>query len=225
LIRNILPFAAALAFTFSAASVAAQEAPVTALDKQLSRIDFAITGVGIFNKDVSGPVLSKAAPDAGNIVTQTPSNTFGALATIRYIVKPYMGFEFNYGFARYTENFSNITGVEANIGVQSKVNEYTIGYVVTPPHTIFGYQPYASAGAGSTGFAPTAGGGLGLTTQARATYYYAVGIQKEYFDSHFGLRGGFRQAFFLAPDFGQNFLTILKHTTTSEPQIGVYVKF
>src|ERR1700743_294019 len=57
LIRNVLPFAAALAFTFSAAAAVALDAPVTGLDKQLSRIDFAVQGVGMFGKTVQGPII------------------------------------------------------------------------------------------------------------------------------------------------------------------------
>jgi hypothetical protein len=221
LIRKVLFIAAALAFTFSAA---AQE-PLTPLEKHLSRMDLAVSAVGIFNKEVSGNVIPTGAPNAGQLLIDSPSNTVGALATLRYVAKPFVGLEFNYGFARYTQDYSNVSGIQSNIGVQTKVNEYTIGYVVTPAHTFFGFQPFASAGAGSTGFSPTAGGGLGLKTQARATYYYSAGIQQDLFSSHFGVRAAFRQVFFLAPDYGQNFLTIKQHTISSEPAIGFYLKF
>jgi hypothetical protein len=219
LIRNVLPFAAALAFTFSAAAAVAQEAPVTGLDKQLSRIDFAVQGVGMFNKTVQGPVIPTGAPNAGSSISDQPSNTLGALVTLRYVAKPFVGFEGNYGYARYTQNYSNIGGV------QSQANEYTLGYIVTPAHTIFDFQPFVSAGAGSIGFRPTPRGGQGLKIQARAVYYYSAGLQKEYFSEHFGLRAGFRQLFFLAPDYGQNYLTIKQRSTTYEPSLGFYLKF
>lgn len=219
MIRNVLPFAAALAFTFSAAVAVAQEAPVTGLDKQLSRIDFAVQGVGMFGTTVHGPIIPTSAPNAGTSIIDEPSNTLGALVTLRYVAKPFLGFEGNYGYARYTQNYSNIGGVQA------QTNEYTLGYIVTPAHTIFDFQPFVSAGAGSIAFRPTPRGGQGLKTQARAVYYYSVGLQKEYFSEHFGLRGGFRQLFFLAPDFGQNYLTIKQRTTTYEPSLGFYLKF
>jgi hypothetical protein len=219
LIRNVLPFAAVLAFTFSAAAAFAQEAPPTALDKQLSRIDFGVQGVGMFNKTVQGTVPGTAAHESGPTVSDQPSNTLGALVTLRYVAKPFVGFEGNYGYARYTENYSNIGGV------QTQANEYTLGYLVTPAFTIFDFQPFVSAGAGSIGFRPTPRGGQGLTIQARAVYYYSLGLQKEYFSEHFGLRGGFRQLFFLAPDYGQNYLTIKQRTTTYEPSVGFYLKF
>ena len=194
-------------------------AQVTATQKQLDRIDFAISGAGEFNKVVSGTVLPANAPNSGRTLSDSPSNTVGALVGLRYIAKPYVGFEFNFAYARYTQNFSY-----APFGVQNNADEYTIGYVVTPPHTVFGFQPFASVGAGSTKFQPTRGGGQNLNSQARATYYYSLGLQDEVIP-HFGVRVSFRQAFFLAPDFGQNYLTNKQHTFTSEPTIGFYARF
>jgi hypothetical protein len=220
LIRNVLPLAAALAFTFTATvAVAQQDVPPTALQKQLDRIDFAVTGIGMFNKTVSGPILPTGAANFGQSIVDSPSNTLGALVTLRYISKPYVGFEGNYGYARYTENYSNIGGV------QTQATEYTLGYLVTPNFKILDFQPFASVGAGSIGFKPTPRGGQGLNVQARAVYYYNVGIQKEFLSEHFGLRGGFRELFFLAPDYGQNYLTIKQRSTTYEPFAGFYLKF
>jgi hypothetical protein len=219
LIRNVLPLAAALALTFSAVvAVAQQEVPPTALQKQLDKVDLGVTGIGMFNKTVSGPIIPTGAANFGQSIIDSPSNTLGALVTLRYIAKPYFGFEGNYGYARYTENYSNIGGV------QTQATEYTLGYLVTPDVNIFGLKPFASVGAGSIGFKPTPRGGQGLTIQARAVYYYNVGVQKDV-SEHFGLRGGFRQLFFLAPDYGQNYLTIKQRSITSEPFAGFYLRF
>ena len=212
---------AVLASAFGTAS-AQQDTPQTLLDRQLSRMDFAISGAGMFNRNVSGPIIPTGAPNAGTTLLQSPSNTVGALVTIRYIVKPLVGFEFNYGYARYTENYSY---PPPTLGVQTRANEYTVGYVFTPDHKFFGFQPFVSAGLGSTGFKPTPHGGESLPEQARATYYYSAGIQQEYFSSHFGLRASFRQLFFLAPDFLQNYYDIKKQTITSEPTVGFYLRY
>jgi len=220
LIRKAFPFLAAFLFASLVAGAHAQtEAPPpTKLQKQLDKLDLSIAGVGIFNNTVSGTILP-SAPNQGLEMTQHGSNTLGALVTLRYVAKPYFGFEGNYGYARYTENFSNIGGV------QTQANEYTLGYLATPAFTIFDFQPFVSVGAGSIGFRPTPRGGQGLTIQARAAYYYSAGIQKEYFSEHFGFRASFRQLFFLAPDYGQNYLTIKQRTITSEPSVGFYLKF
>jgi hypothetical protein len=56
-------------------------------------------------------------------------------------------------------------------------------------------------------------------------YYYDGGLEDSLFTPHFGVRLQFRQVFFKAPDFGQNYLTIQQHTSTIEPGIGFYLKF
>lgn len=224
MIRKVLPVLAA--FALSACSLHAQEPTVTPFQKQFQRLDFGVVAAAMFNKSVSGPVNAKTgAPNQGQIVGDAPSNTVGAVATIRYVARPFVGFEFNYGYARYTQNYSNVPGQAGNIGAQANATEYTFGYLITPNHQFLGLDPFVSVGAGVTAFRPTPGGGLGYNPQARATYYYNVGVQHQFTDSHFGARAGFRQSFFLAPDFGQNYLTILQRTTSSEPYFGFFVKF
>lgn len=223
MIRKVLPLAAAFALTISAAH--AQE-PLTPFQKQISRVDFAVAANGLFNKSVSGPVVAKTtAANQGQTVGDDPSNTVGALVTIRYVAKPFVGLEFNYGYARYTQNYSGVPGNQPSIGAQAQANEYSFGYLITPNHQFFGLEPFASVGAGAMAFRPTPGGGLGYNPQARAMYYYNVGLQHQFTDSHFGARVGFRQDIFLAPDFGQNYLTIVKRTYSSQPYFGFFVKF
>lgn len=214
-----------LALTSTSVLAAAQTVS-TPLSRQLARVDLGISGAGIFNSNVSGPVLPNAS-NTGKTLNLSPSNTFGALVTLRYVAKPYVGIEGNYSYARYTENFSGPATGPFNSSVfqvQTQANEFSLGYLVTPPHQIFGLQPYASVGAGSMEFKPTAGGGQGEPKQARAVYYYSVGVQQN-FNSYLGFRAGFRQNIFLAPDFGQNYLTIKKRSITTEPNIGVYFRF
>ncbi len=201
--------------------ISAASAQVTPLQKQLDRIDIAISAAGEFTRTVSGPILP-SAPNTGLIVSENASTTVGGNFNLRYVAKPFVGFEFNYGYARYTENFSYPA---PSLGAQTGANEFTFGYLMTPAHDIHGFQPYVSVGAGSTEFKPTRNGGLGLKTQARMTYYYSVGLQQDVFGPHFGLRAGFRQKFFLAPDFGQNYFTIKQRTFTSEPTLGIYARF
>jgi len=231
LIRKAFPILAAFLFASLVAGAHAQtEAPPpTALQKQLDKLDLSIAGVGIFNNTVSGTVVP-VAPNEGLAMTQSGSNTLGALVSIHYPAKPYFGLEFNYSYARYTENYSGpaiasfLPNGITDFQVQTKVSEYTFGYLITPPYTIFGLQPFASAGAGPMAFNPTPGGGQSLPEKARMTYYYSLGMQKDV-SPHFGLRVGFRELFFLDPDFGQNYLTILKHATTLEPMAGFYIRY
>jgi hypothetical protein len=169
-------------------------------------------------------------------LTQDASNTLGALVTLRYTKSPLLGAEFNYGYARYTENFTNtpfpgctpstsVTGcVYLPGGAQTKANEFTIGYVAHGPQ-LLGIQSFASVGLGSMAFTPTTFGGQGLQERARAAYYYSIGGEMPVLSNHFGIRVQWRQVFFKAPDFGENYLTINKRTFTSEPGVGFYLHF
>jgi hypothetical protein len=235
LTRKALPFLAAALFALSVRSAPAQDptaVPETKFQKTLHRFDLGIFGAGIYNSTVSGPVLSQAAPNANLPITQFGSNTLGALITLRYIARPYVGLEYNYGYARYTENYegAGVAGFTTSTSsdlfqVQTKAAEYTLGYVVTPDHTFFGLFPFVSAGAGTLAFKPTPKGGEEEPEKARMVYYYSLGVQQSYANGHFGLRAGFRELFFLDPDFGQNYLTILKHATTYEPVAGFYFRY
>ncbi len=191
----------------------------TQLQRQLANVDFGLQAVGQFTKSVSGPVVLPAV-DSGQVVTQSVSNTVGFLGTLRYSPKPYLGAEFNGTYIRYTETYN-----VAPLQIQTQANEFTFGYLVTPPYRIFGVKPYASVGAGTIRFAPTRGGGQGAPSEGRLAEYYNVGVQKEVLSDNFGVRVGFRQVFFEAPDFVQNYLTIRKHTYTTEPVIGFYLRF
>jgi hypothetical protein len=228
LIRKLILLAALLCIT-AATALAQDEVPVSKLSRTLSRIDFAVQLTDQITKSNSG-VITANGPNTGTAATQSASNSLGGLGTLRYIQRPYLGFEFNYDYSRVNETYNGVQSLTTGgtTTVQTNANEYTLGYVVTPPHPVFGFQPYVSGGAGTTYFVPTrfGGGGQDVSKQPRATYYYSVGIQKEYFTDHFGFRLGFRQKFYKAPDFLTNFLTLDKQQTfTSEPTFGFYFKF
>lgn len=198
-----------------------QAPPPTPLDLQLHRMDLAISGVGIFNKSSTGSAIINAQPTT---IALSPGDTLGALVTIRYIAKPLVGFEFNFGYSRYTNTFTPF-GNQPSVGVQQNAREYTFGYVVHTPHPLFGVNPFLAVGAGTTAFRPTTYGGQSLLEQARATYYYSVGAETTLGSPHFGVRAQVRQAFFLAPDYGVNYLTILQHTSTFEPGFGFFLRY
>lgn len=219
-----------LTATFSGSQAFSQV--VTPLQKQLQRVDFGVSGVAVFTNNATGIVIPSLAANAGGTLLQSPSNTVGALVTLRYTLKPYLGLEGNFGYARYTENFSTTKSscstptplcTDINFGLQTNALEYTLGYLAHTPE-FFGFQTFVSAGLGSTAFRPTPGGGLAIPAQARMTYYYSGGVEKE-LSEHFGVRATFRQAFYLAPDFGQNYLTIKQRMVTTEPGIGFYIHF
>lgn len=219
-----------LSVTLAASSARAQATSGNpTLDKHLSRLDLAVSGIGSFTKDTSG------TNDLGVKIDQVPGSTLGALVTIRYTKSPYFGLEFNYTYARFTQKFRCNTGtpnfpcnpgddIYFPGGVQNNASEYSFGYVIHPPREFFGTKPFVSLGLGATAFRPTSFGGQGLSSRARMTYFYAVGLEKE-LTPHFGLRGQLRQTFYKAPDFGQNLITLQQQTWTFEPGFGFVVHF
>src|ERR1039458_6275360 len=86
-----------------------QEAtPPTAFQKQLSRIDFAVVASGELSTTVSG-IEQRDAGTTHTQLTIRPSSTVGELGTIRYTAHPYLGFEFNFGNLRYTQDYTFTT--------------------------------------------------------------------------------------------------------------------
>lgn len=197
---------------FCVVAVSSGYGQVTALDRQLSRIDVAVGAMGVITKGVSG------ANYLGQSVSEDGSTTVGALVQVRYTKKPLLGFEGTYSYARFTEQFTVAPG-----GVQTNASEYTLGYLAHLP-TFLGVQPFASVGAGTTAFRPTPGGGQELPARGRLTVYYDIGVDDQ-LSKHFGARLQFRQAFYKAPDFDANYLRIDRKTFTSEPTFGFYVRF
>jgi hypothetical protein len=220
---RLIPALLLCLFSFPAHHAIGQSAPLpSGLTKQLNRIDLAVSAAGLIGTTVSGTEQRDNTP-----LSIKPSSTVGELATLRYTVKPYVGFEFNFGNSRYTQDFRFTLPTQNYLpgGAQAGVHEETLGYVVHPPHTIFGIQPFLGAGGGTIRFKPTTYGGQGLPQQYRAAYYYDLGLEDTFPSSHFGMRLAFRQLIYLAPDFGQNYLTITRRTLTTEPTIGFFVRF
>jgi hypothetical protein len=215
--------------------------------KQLNKIDLAVLASGEISTKDSGieqrdahvtTIFDGAAYTSTTLLNIKPSSTVGELATLRYISKPYVGFEFNFGNLRYTQDYTFTTATTPtppplfpispnylNGGVQSGVRELTLGYVAHLHWHPFGISTYAGVGGGTIRFKPTPGGGQGLPFQYRAAYYYNVGVEDNFSGSNFGMRLGFRQLIYLAPDFQQNYLTITRRTRTSEPIIGFFLRF
>ena len=224
--RRCLGTSAVFALTLVPALASAQQKPETALSRQLAHIDLAVNAAGSITSNTSGNTYLP------QFVALSPSTTVGALAQIRYTKSPWIGAEFNYGFVRYTDNFtvSNVTGtpplnVPYILGAQTKVSEYSVAYIVHAPGSYFGLHPFGGVGVGGFEFAPTAGGGQGLPKEPRGVYLYELGADVALLGPDFGARVQFRQQFFGAPDFNQNYLANNKRSVTSQPTIGFRYRF
>jgi hypothetical protein len=220
---------AALGCIFALGSAHAQvDAP--AEHKQFNRMDLAFSVPYEVTRSSSG--RSSIGP-----VSQSVSTTAGFLATFRYTYSPLIGLEMNYKRSRMTQNYiysANQTNptpppssivVPMALGVQASVIETSWGYVAHTRSSYYSFTPFGGVGLGSLEFKPTPAGGEGLIRQFRAVYYWNIGADYNIMHSHFGARAEMRQLFYLAPDFGQNYLTSGARTSTLEPSIGFYARF
>lgn len=213
----------AAVFSIALCASAAAQTATTAFGRQMEKIDLGVSGIGAFTPSNSGTNYIKQS------VAAVPSNTFGALAELRYTKSPLVGIEFNYSYARYNVTYSVGSGSLPSqpayqLGVQSKVNEYSLGYVGHGP-TFGGLKTFAGGGLGAIEFKPTRGGGQGLPPEVRTGFYYTVGVEQGFNEDRFGVRAFFRQTFYGAVDFNENYLATGARSISTEPGVGFYLRF
>jgi len=210
-------------FTFV---LAAGIAPAQTTKKHLNQVDFGISAVGTLSTSSSGTTYLPQA------VFEYPSDTVGVLVDLGFQRNRWFGLQMNWTQARFSENFT-VTNLPTtpkanlpfNLDVQSKVNEYSLGYMVRPG-TYFGLETFAGGGVGLVEFKPTAGGGQGQEVEDRTGIFYVVGAQKLLFGSeHFGARLQLRQVFYGAPDFNANYFATGTRSSTTEPGFGFFLRF
>jgi hypothetical protein len=156
---------------------------------------------------------------SGDGVTDSPTESVGTLATFRQSFHPWLGYEVNYSYTRFTERYSTIP-----FGVQNNVNEVTGAYLVQGP-SFLGLQPFGAIGFGALIFLPTTVGGQKYPQQNRIPLLYEVGVNYPILTSHLGLRFQYRGLSYKTPDFNATLLTTGTRRTTSEPSVGAYLRF
>jgi hypothetical protein len=157
----------------------------------------------------------------GDNVQDSPTESMGVLATARQSFHPWLGYEINYSYTRFTERYSTIP-----FGVQNNVHEVTGAYLVQGPKIpLLGLQPFGAVGFGALIFLPTTVGGQKYNQQGRIPLLYEVGVNYPILTSHLGLRLQYRGLSYKTPDFNETLLTTGARRTTSEPSAGLYVRF
>ncbi len=155
----------------------------------------------------------------GNGVQDSPTDSLGTLATFRQSFHPWLGYEVNYSYTRFSERYSTIP-----FGVQNNVNEVSGAYLVQGP-SFLGLQPFGAIGFGALIFLPTTTGGQKYSQQTRIPLLYEFGVNYPILTSHLGLRLQYRGLSYSTPDFNSTQLTTGARRTTSEPSVGAYLRF
>jgi opacity protein-like surface antigen len=157
----------------------------------------------------------------GNGVHDSPTESIGALATVRQSLHPWLGYELNYSYTRFSERFSTIP-----FGVQNNVHEVSGAYLLQGPTLpILGLQPFATVGVGALIFLPTTVGGQKYNQQTRVPLLYEVGVNHPILTSHLGLRLQYRGLVYKTPDFNAPAVTTGARRQTSELSLGAYFRF
>jgi opacity protein-like surface antigen len=160
---------------------------------------------------------------SGNGIQDKPTDSLGVLATARQSLHPWLGWEINYGYTRYSERYSTPV---FPVSVQNNMHEVSGAYLVQgPKFPILGLQPFGAVGVGGLIFLPTTVGGQRYSQQWRVPFIYEVGVNYPLLTSHFGLRLQYRGLLYKTPDFNATLLTTNARRQTSEPSVGAYFRF
>lgn len=157
----------------------------------------------------------------GNGIKDSPTDSMGVLATARQSLHPWLGWEINYGYTRFSERYSTIP-----FGVQNNLHEVSGAYLIQGPTIpILGLQPFGAVGVGALIFLPTTVGGQKYHQQTRIPVLYEFGVNYPIVTSHLGLRLQYRGLSYKTPDFNATLLTTGGRRQTSEPSVGAYLRF
>lgn len=229
--------------------------PATAqtVDSQIARETFVPStdiSLGIFGQlTPSRSPVSTNTQAVGTAITQTTQGTSpsaGALGTFHQSLKPWLGFNVNFGYSRFSENYSlgsaflpagNKGGLVpppppqyypsynfAQGSIGTNMYELTAAYVVQGPKTKR-FSTFAQLGGGSLIFLPTQDPAP-YAVQMRATMVFGVGMNYR-LSEHFALRAEYRGLFYKNPDYLNNgpFPVSKLFTVTNEPTLSVVYNF
>jgi hypothetical protein len=179
-----------------------------ALAQKLNNFDASVNVFGQFSGTVSG-----------NGITDTPSVSLGGLGTFRQSFKPWLGYEVNYSYTRFSEAYTG-----QPFAVQNNLHEVTGAYLVQGPK-LLGFQPFATVGTGWLIFLPTSVGGQHNHQQYRMPLLYELGVNYPLVANRFGARFEYRGLVYSAPDYNLPQYKTGGTRQTAEPTVGLYLRF
>lgn len=181
------------------------------------RLDFSISGGGIFGKNVSQTTSS---------VSLAPHFSGPVLGSVRYHLTQLQAVEINIGHAESSQLF---TKTPDTYRISGTVLEYSGAYVLTPVHG-HRLQPFLFAGGGglhwsvSNQYIDQVSVDLGAGRQNSLAFLYGGGADYRLWRS-LALRVQYRGLIYRAPDFGVSTLFISGKDHMAEPAVGLVIKF
>ncbi len=160
--------------------------------------------------------------------TQGTSPSAGLLVTFHQSLKPWLGYNINFGYSRFTENYSlgnTFLASFSQLSIGTNMYELSIAPVIQGPK-IKHISTFAQAGGSGLWFLPTQTVSP-YNEQVRAAMLFGVGFNYKLTD-HLGMRAEYRGLFYKNPDFayrsGQAPMSRL-FTVTNEPTVSLFYTF
>jgi hypothetical protein len=230
--------------------------PATAqtVDSQIARKKFIPStdiSLGVFGQLTPSrtPVATNTLATGTTIIqtTQGTSPSAGVLGTFHQSLRPWLGYNVNLGYSRFSENYSrgaeylpvinqggqvpppppqnNPSSSFAQGSIGTNMYELTVAYAVQGPKTKL-FSTFAQLGGGGLFFLPTHDPSP-YAEQVRATMVFGVGMNYK-LSEHFALRAEYRGLFYKNPDFRNSDTPIpisKLFTVTNEPTLSVVYTF
>ena len=200
-----------------------------------AQTDIALSGYGAFHQKTSG-----------NETLQGPSDQGGFLVELRHIRNPLVGYEVAYGYNRANQGYTFVPPCPAfgcassTAAIPANQHEVTADWVVSLKLLMF--RPFVLAGGGVLVTQPQ-GGTITTTScgtinplcsqttsnavtqvQAKGEFTYGAGVDWTVVP-HLGVRLQYRGRVSKAPDLATAFSSTDSFTRTSEPVLGVFLRF
>jgi hypothetical protein len=183
-------------------------------DETTKKRDVALSGFAEITRNVNG-----------NFILQKASTSGGGLFSFRDSPHPFLGYELNVGYTRFTDTYtSSISSADT---VSHGMTELSAAYLVQAPgvHPI---QPFGTIGFGLAIQNPsttTTASGARPSTAATPAFVFGLGINVPNMFGKLGLRIQYHGVRTKSPDFGVPSLDTHRLRTTQEPAVGVYYRF
>jgi len=195
---------------------------------------------------ISGQLTAARTPvttdivSSGNFVTQktqSSSPSAGVLGTFHQSIHPWLGYNVNLGYTRFTQSYSNVVGFIPKVpapgsettnysqgSLGTNIYELTVAYVAEGPrHKRL--RTFAQLGGGGLFFLPT--DASHANQQTRPTMVFGAGMEYK-FRNHFVVRAEYRGLFYKGPDFAYDYGGFPKQrlfTVTNTPSISLVYRF
>lgn len=175
---------------------------------------------------------------AYNQTVQGTSPSAGVLATIHQSFRPWLGYNINFGYSRFSEQYSQGMYFPNPSQPTNPISNFTYGSIGTNMYELTGasvvqgpkakrIDTFAQLGGGILTFLPTQDPSP-YAVQSRPTMVFGAGLNYK-LSKQWGLRAEYRGLFLKNPDFhgeGASTVPISKlFTVTNEPTISIVYRF